>query len=173
MADLTALDAQLAEMERSLMDDPGISDEVRAYLHLVAARRLLAKQGGAASVQPQVSRPLEDRRSVIAPSRGVGKIARRVDPDRVKVLEHAANAIRGKVSPTKTAEIFELIPDEVRALIRGSEPKSNLSAMLFHSPSFISHGRQGWVLRREAVTEEREDNEDVSIETEEEDDDEL
>jgi len=163
MSDLTALDAQLAEMERSLMADPNTPDQVRAYLHLRAARTLLSGQGNQSQSDPN------DRRSALAPSRGAGKIVRRIDPDRMTVLEHVANVIRGRSEPTKTADIFEELPLQIRSLIKGAEPRGNLSAMLFHSPAFISHGRQGWVLRAQDDDDEVDAGEEAEDETDEED----
>lgn len=139
MSNPDGLDEQIRAMEEALMADTSLRPDIRAYLHLQAAKRLLSETAGVAEME-RLSR------SGLIPTRGSGKIARRVDPDRVRVLEQAANLIRESEFPTKTAEIYEGLAPEVRALIRGSDPKGNLSAMLFHSPAFDSHGRQGWTL---------------------------
>lgn len=159
MTAVQGLEAKLEEMERELLGDESLPPKVLAYLHLQASVRFLKADAGQPAKTPEHDRPVQERpRSgglVVARhypaighsfSRGTGKVQRKIDPDRLKVIEHAANAIRGREEPTKTSEIFEELAPEVRALIRGEEPKSNLSAMLFHSPIFRSHGRSGWTL---------------------------
>lgn len=47
--------------------------------------------------------------------------------------------------PMKTSEIFEMM-GPIREEIGGSDKKGNLSAMMHHSPLFVSHGRVGWTL---------------------------
>lgn len=74
------------------------------------------------------------------------RINRAANPERDRAMELAAEAIRGRYSPTKTSEIYDIIIQQ-GALIGGKSPKGNLSAMLYHSPLFRSHGRQGWTLR--------------------------
>jgi hypothetical protein len=154
MDPIASIEAQLEDMERVLTLDPSLPPSVRAYLHLQAARRALIE----AKAESRKRHPAEvyaqsdadgwaTRDRGIAPSRGVGKLRRKVDPDRLKVQEQAANLIRGKTEPTRTSAIYDALPPEVRGLIKGNEPKSNLSAMLFHSPLFVSHGRAGWTLK--------------------------
>jgi hypothetical protein len=73
---------------------------------------------------------------------------RRVSPDRERALMAAAEYIKDRVHPTRTSEIL----DHLRSLeipVAGNVPLSNLSAMMFHSPIFTSHGRKGWVLTRD------------------------
>ncbi|MCA3719089.1 MAG: hypothetical protein IM674_12635 [Brevundimonas sp.] len=73
------------------------------------------------------------------------KINRPPSKEREDALALAADAIRGRRTPTKTAEIYEIIVP-LGAKIGGAEPKGNLSAMLYHSDLFQSHGRKGWTL---------------------------
>lgn len=74
------------------------------------------------------------------------RINRAANPERDRAVELAAETIRGRYSPTKTSEIYDVIIQQ-GAQIGGKSPKGNLSAMLYHSPLFRSHGRQGWTLR--------------------------
>jgi len=168
MTDTSGLDAQLEAMERELLAEANLSRKVQAYLHLQAAKRLLVAAGGEIGKRSPPFAPSDDdgwsMPRGISPARGVGKINRPVDPDRVKVLEHARNLIRGRAAPTKTAEIYDNLPEDIRSGIRGEAPKSNLSAMLHNSSAFISHGRAGWTLApavpaspAEAVEQQRED----------------
>jgi hypothetical protein len=154
---LAGITAQLEAMEAELLMQPDLPPKVRAYLHLQAARRALAEVGGNVGKRPpsgELGAPYDQGSwpSAAAASRGTGKVKRRMDPKRVMVLEQAANLIRGKLTPTKTAEIYDRLAENVRSLIGGDEPKSNLSAMLFHSPAFDSHGRAGWTLAEDRET---------------------
>lgn len=74
------------------------------------------------------------------------RINRAANPERDRAIELAAKAIQGRYTPTKTSEIYDVITQE-GAQIGGKSPKGNLSAMLYHSPLFRSHGRRGWTLR--------------------------
>lgn len=97
------------------------------------------------SGKPQASAEASLAPSRFDPVREPKKINRPPSKDREDTLALAAEAIRGRYSPTRTAEIYEIIAP-LGAKIGGAEPKSNLSAMLHHSDLFRSHGRQGWTL---------------------------
>jgi hypothetical protein len=98
-------------------------------------------------------------RSQFAPSLEPKKINRPINKDREHALSLAAEAIKGRRAPTRTAEIYEII-EPLGAKIGGAEPKSNLSAMLHHSPLFRSHGRRGWTLAEENIVLEGDDDGD-------------
>lgn len=73
------------------------------------------------------------------------KINRPPSKHREEALALAAQVIKGRYVPTRTADIYEMIVP-LGAQIGGSVPQSNLSAMLHHSDVFRSHGRLGWTL---------------------------
>lgn len=87
------------------------------------------------------------------------RITRGVNPDRDEALRLAAEAIKGFRTPIKTAEIYDVISRQ-GAKIGGTEPKSNLSAMLHHSEVFRSHGRKGWTLAEYDVRDDPNDGSD-------------
>jgi hypothetical protein len=67
--------------------------------------------------------------------------------ERKKAFEIAKTLLVHGEKPVTTAVIYQAI---LRAgvQIAGKKPKNNLSAMLYHTSDFLSHGRQGWTLRR-------------------------
>ncbi len=73
--------------------------------------------------------------------------SRRISPDRERALEAAAEYIKDRIHPTRTSEILDHLTD-LEIPVAGNVPLSNLSAMMFHSPIFTSHGRKGWTLTR-------------------------
>lgn len=97
------------------------------------------------SGKPEAAAEASPPPSRFDPVREPKKINRPQSKDREETLALAAEAIRGRYSPTRTAEIYDIIAP-LGAKIGGTEPKSNLSAMLHHSDLFRSHGRQGWTL---------------------------
>ena len=52
----------------------------------------------------------------------------------------------GSPHPVKTGDIYDLLPEHVTALIGGTNPRSNLSALIHNSKRFVSHQRNGWTL---------------------------
>lgn len=100
-----------------------------------------------------LGRPLgEPKKPAFYTGRGTGKISRAANPERDRTLGFAAKVLEGRTDPVKTAEIYELILP-MGAKIGGTEPKSNLSAMLHHSETFKSHGRAGWTLAKYSLAE--------------------
>lgn len=153
---LSVIRAERQELERQLQADPRHL-KIKHLLELEALYTQDERTTPAAR-EPLVPSQVEDATPVpevpVKPwpstaafhSRGTGKVVRRIKPERIRVLEQAANVIRGRAKPTKTADIFDALADEDRALIKGDNPQGNLSAMLHHSPAFVSHGRVGWTL---------------------------
>lgn len=131
MADfLPALRAEIEQLQRELDDDP------RA-LKLRELRRLLAiyEESQGSMPSPVIANaPKSDR------SRRATSATRRAAIDAARIF------LRGRPEPTKTSDIYA----HIKALgieVGGENPQNNLSAMLHHSPEFISHGRGGWRLR--------------------------
>lgn len=136
MTDFTAAArAELATVEAELTALP-LFQKYERLRDLVA---LYSGDGGEAGPivhnSPRFARTTEPKR-----------INRAANPERDRAVELAAAVIKGRYSPTKTSEIYDIIMQQ-GAQIGGKSPKGNLSAMLYHSPLFRSHGRQGWTLR--------------------------
>lgn len=151
MTDFSGLKEQVQQMGDALMADPNTPPPVLAYLHMVAALRLLEQPLD--SVHRIQRPPFAPFRTASSPdfvqvkrhSRGTGKIRRAIDPNRVAILEAAADVIDLMGGPMKTSDVYDAL-GPIREKIGGTEPKSNLSAMMHHSPLFVSHGRGGWSL---------------------------
>lgn len=131
---IAAAQTELAAVEAELAASP-LFQKYERLRELVA----LYSDGEAASGNS--SKPATSFARVTEPKR----INRAPSPERDRAIELAAEAIRGRYTPTKTSEIFDVIVQQ-GAQIAGKSPKGNLSAMLYHSPLFRSHGRQGWTL---------------------------
>ena len=132
----TALDAEIARIEAELQQDP----------RAVKLRELTRLRALYASAQPQ--HPFAARTAApptVVPE-GLDRKRRETSPSRAAAIEASRSFLKGRKEPTKTAEIFEHLElNEIQ--IGGTEPKSNLSALLYHSPYFRSHGRAGWTLK--------------------------
>ncbi|MEH2473000.1 hypothetical protein V1281_005810 [Nitrobacteraceae bacterium AZCC 2161] len=70
---------------------------------------------------------------------------RKPSPERVLAMKEAAEFLKGKNEPVKTADIYAHI-ESLGIPIGGEDPQNNLSAMLNKAPEFQSHGRAGWTL---------------------------
>jgi len=183
MLDVLAIKTEREELERQLRDDPDVDPRYLMVLHLreleaLYARTTVSSKGNGAAHSAPTPPPRRDG-GLMPPSwlgnaafhsRGTGKVIRRIAPGRVRVLEQAANLIRGKHYPTRTIEIYEALSEEDRSLIGGNDKKGNLSAMLHHSPMFISRGRAGWMLAEDApdppevISDEGEDVRNFTLE---------
>ncbi len=131
MADFTAaLDREIEELEQELSRDPTYAKlkrlkEVRWLYSTTDNGRVVAVIEPKAPPKPRSPSPMRQR-----------------------MLERAAEFLKGKTEPVRTAEIFEELSERGFA-IGGNSPQNNLSAMLSNSPLFVSHGRMGWTLQTE------------------------
>lgn len=128
--------AELRALEEELEADP-------RYLKAKALREVIRLYGGPAS-EPESA---ESRPTFVPRPKPVQR-PRPVDSHRVAILDAVREVLiaLNQPYPVKTAEIFDLLPDEIVQSIPGKEPKSNLSAMIHNSKRFRSHGREGWML---------------------------
>lgn len=134
---------ELEELKRQLQANPVFMK----YEQLKEAARLYGIETEA------LGAPLgEPKKPAFYTGRGTGKITRAANPERDRALGFAAKVLEGRIDPVKTAEIYDLILP-MGAKIGGTEPKSNLSAMLHHSETFKSHGRAGWTLAKHSLAE--------------------
>lgn len=78
------------------------------------------------------------------------RLKRQSNPEKDKALRLAEEALKGLRTPVKTAEIYDIIVPQ-GAVIGGTSPKGNLSAMLWKSEKFRSHGRDGWTLEEYGI----------------------
>lgn len=159
MLDVRAIKAEREELERQLRADPNVDPRVLMIFNLRELETLYTQRArNAAAHSVTTAPPAEGVRawpsSAASHSRGTGKLNRPMNPDRLRVLEQAANLIRGRPHPTKTSTIFDALDEEVRGLIRGTDPRANLSAMLHHSPLFASHSRAGWTLVEDEIAQQ-------------------
>lgn len=147
--DSNPMRAPVEAMADAFLADPSTPPRMQGFLHAVKAMILMDRQGHggpsaqAAAERPVPSGPMPEMRFIEIARKG-----RSPDPERQAVLDHVARLLDLEFGneKTKTAQLFDKLPDEMRAKIGGTEPKGNLSAMMHHSPLFVSHGRKGWTL---------------------------
>jgi hypothetical protein len=147
MGFLDAIEVEIAELELSLEADP----RAVKLRELRRVRTLYTDESGAgmaaSPAPPRIPMQVPAPRlfTVPMPRQDGATVGRRMAPDRVQALLMAKEFLTGKVNPTKTVEIFDHLQAR-GAAIGGNDPRNNLSAMLYHSPDFRSHGRAGWTL---------------------------
>lgn len=122
----TALDAEIAALEDELKADP-------RYLKVSELKRIRDLYRLGTSFTPKVFQ----RAATPKPKRARSEL-------RQQILDTAEDMLKGRTTPTTTADMF----DEINLIvgIPGQNPRNNLSAMLSNSPKFRSHGREGWTL---------------------------
>ena len=128
---IQTIQPEIARLERELEGDP----RFQKLRHL----RELMKLYGGESAPRAAPKPLSHRA-------GSSPTGRRRDPERQKLFEQIDLFLTGKTQPIRTAEIFDYLT-LMGFEIPGKEPRSNLSAMIFNSNRYQSHGRQGWTLQ--------------------------
>jgi len=127
---VAALDREIEQLEQALGRDP-------AYVKLKRLKDIRFLY--ASPDNGRVVAVLEQRPAPVPPK------TRSPSPLRQRMLERAAEFLRGRADPVRTAEIYQDLTDQGFA-IGGNSPQNNLSAMLSNSPRFQSHGRSGWTL---------------------------
>lgn len=98
------------------------------------------------------------------------RLVRKMSPERKKAIKFAKEYLREKSTPIPTREVFKAM-SLAGVTLSGKNPQNNLSAILSNSTSFVSHGRDGWVLaesksavqERDTATEGPEDDNDSLI----------
>lgn len=136
---LNAATEELQGLERELEADP-------RYLKAKQLRELIALYRSSNAV-----RVAEPRAAFVPPAKPAA--VRTQDPKRTAILDAVESILKtlGSPYPVKTSEIFEYLPEELRRVIPGRVPKSNLSAMIHNSKRFQSFGREGWGLMSDQV----------------------
>ncbi|WP_256752061.1 winged helix-turn-helix domain-containing protein [Mesorhizobium sp. Mes31] len=132
-----ALQDEIFGLEASLKAQP---DPRLVKLHEL--RRVLAIYNGEA---PALASSPASRVSI----EEEGKPARRgrtPDPMRQAAIDEAREILSSALGPMRTGEIYKRL--ERRGItLGGTLPANNLSALLYHHPDFVSHGRTGWTLK--------------------------
>ncbi|MGE0281437.1 MAG: hypothetical protein AB7P20_12610, partial [Rhizobiaceae bacterium] len=138
MSFLAALQTEIDDLEASLRASPD-----PRLVKLQELRRIEALyQTGASPSAPSPKPSAPDARG--------GRSGRQPSPERMMALAKAKEFLEGATSPVRTVDILNhLFEDGI--MVGGNSPVSNLSAMLYHSPDFQSHGRKGWTLKLPAA----------------------
>jgi hypothetical protein len=144
MSFVSAIDQEIEAIEASIKREP---DPRLVKLHEL--RRLRSLYSGAAT--PATFTAKHEFSDVPMPARSGG---RRASPEREKAIEMARNYLKGSVGPVKTVTILDRIVQQ-GAVVGGTSPVSNLSAMMYHHPAFVSHGRKGWTLKEQQAENEK------------------
>lgn len=143
MARAEALKNQLEDMATGFVADPNTSSDLLRFLFIWKAHAAAVAEERAA----ETPAPRSNERTGYVPRLNPPTGPKPFEVVKAKVLDTVADVLRGNPTfPMKTAAIFERLPPEVVAMIPGSEPKSNLSAMMHNSKRFTSYGREGWML---------------------------
>jgi hypothetical protein len=129
MSFVAKLREEIASTEADLASDP-------RWVRLQALRDMLRLYESDPEVVRLSSRPTAE---------GVDRKRPRTSGARKQALEVARNFLANASVPIPTASIYDVVR-KAGVLIGGENPKNNLSAMLYHAPDFVSHGRQGWTL---------------------------
>jgi hypothetical protein len=132
MSVIAAFDAEIAELETSLANDP-------RSMRIGELRRMKEEYR-------KISAPTELGTTVARLLKAATAPGRKPSPERVRALEETKVLLNGRATPTKTADILGHL-QEHGISIGGNDPQNNLSAMLYHSKEFQSHGRSGWTLK--------------------------
>ena len=131
MSFVAKLREEIASTEAELASDP-------RWIRLQALRDMLRLYEFDPGVDPKGPLPLVNIK--------IGKRKREsTSRERGKAVEIAKTLLAHAARPVTTAVIYEAIR-RAGVQIGGEKPKNNLSALLYHTPDFWSHGRQGWTL---------------------------
>ncbi|MER9299316.1 winged helix-turn-helix domain-containing protein [Mesorhizobium sp. M0621] len=132
-----ALQDEIYGLEASLKASP---DPRLVKLHEL--RRVLAIYNGEApATAPEQTPRFAGVADAIRKPRG-----RQADPMRQAALDASREILSLVQSPLRTSAIYEKLTERGIRLA-GHFPVNNLSAMLYHQPEFVSHGRAGWTLK--------------------------
>lgn len=134
MSFLAALQTEIEELEASLRANPDPRLVKIQELRRVQSLYTTGASPSASAAKPNSTEPRGNRSG------------RQPSPERVMALAKASEFLKGKTEPVKTVDILNHLFDQ-GVMVNGASPVSNLSAMLYHSPDFQSHGRQGWTLK--------------------------
>ncbi|MGO9133543.1 MAG: hypothetical protein ACLP8A_05775 [Methylovirgula sp.] len=149
-----ALEDEIAALESALETDPRFLKlrELRRLQQIYTSdtTRVLPKMSPFVPALPSSSTP-----------------GRKTSPARRQAIEKAVEFLDLQGGPAKTTEILDYLK-AVGVEIGGADPRNNLSALLYHSDMFESHGRAGWVLKRNETDSAYapSDNDDESSERE-------
>lgn len=132
---VNALKTEISALEAEL-------SKSATWVKLVEARRLLGLYEG----DLLATQDLDHARKIsVIVTANTKRRSSKASPERRRILEQSAEILRGRSSPTRTAEIFKVL-QSLGVEIPGEKPQNNLSAMLSNSPMFNSNGRAGWTL---------------------------
>lgn len=131
---LTALESEIAELERQLTSSP-------LYVKLRRAQDLrdayiLADSRPAERVQATAR---DDPRPDPRPTRPFASGTSAAIIDAVK--DH----LKGRTTPTRTRDLMDMLSAK-GIEVGGAVPQNSVSSMLSKSPDIVSHGRAGWTL---------------------------
>jgi hypothetical protein len=144
---LTALDAEITALEAEVKADPRLVklNELRRVRALYANRStFVIKPPPVHHVALSPSPPPQPQPQPRLPLLRRG--GRKPSPVRVKALQEAKAFLKDKAQPTKTTDIHDHLT-AAGIVLAGEDPTNNLSALLYRSPDFRSHGRSGWTLQ--------------------------
>lgn len=146
-----ALQDEIYGLEASLKASP---DPRLVKLHEL--RRILAIYNGEAPATAPEQTP---RFAGVADAIRRKPRGRQADPMRQAAVDASREILSLAQSPMRTSAIYEKLTER-GIMLAGHFPVNNLSAMLYHQPEFVSHGRTGWTLKSSDESSENEKSAD-------------
>ncbi len=144
MGFVAALDEEIAALEASLRAD-------RRFIKLEELRRVRALYSDDGTFKTFFDATKAFSANLGAKA-SAGSPGRPKSPDRERALQAAKGLLRGRTSPTLTADILAHLKD-IGIEFGGKDPLSNLSTLLYRSKQFQSHARNGWTLKNEEAAD--------------------
>ncbi|WP_164635074.1 hypothetical protein [Rhodopseudomonas sp. BR0G17] len=140
---VSALDAEIADLEADIAANPDV--RVVKLSNLKALRQNFYSSTASSHHISSGTLSVSDQFRTQTVRTHLRTTGRRRAPETKAALNAARELISGRTYPTRTSEIFSYLTQRGIS-VPGTDPASNLSAMLSKSDEFVSHGRSGWTL---------------------------
>jgi|GEM_PF-3162013 len=140
---VAALDAEIAALEADIAARPDVRVVKLSNLRSLRQKFYTGPDLGASVANGTLT--ITDQFGSQSVRTHVRSTGRRRAPETEAALNAASELIAGRSEPTRTSEIFDYLRSR-GIQVPGTDPASNLSAMLSKARNFISHGRAGWTL---------------------------
>ncbi|MDR3570680.1 MAG: hypothetical protein P4L81_00550 [Candidatus Pacebacteria bacterium] len=141
MTFLSSLISEIADLEQKLSHDPVFIklSELRKVRHLYESDKKAETSEG--------SKNFDLEKAVVESYKpDASRAGRRQSPERQEALRECRAFLESVRRPAKTAELYSYLRT-LGVELGGKDPQNNLSALLYHSPDFLSLRGEGWILK--------------------------
>jgi hypothetical protein len=135
----TAMDARMAELEADIARSPD-----PRIVELDDLKRQRSRYP-----QAEPAPPASPQATMFGVNGAHRKTGRKMSPEREQALKASRELLTGRTKPTLTSDVLKHIEGKGIKL-KGDDRQSNLSALLYKTPGFVSHQRAGWTYEPEA-----------------------